>query len=359
MTSPRRRVLVVGVGSIGERHTRCFLSTGQAEVSICEPNAALRQTVAERYGIERAFGDLDAALADKPGAVVVCTPAQLHIPIATAAAKAGAHLLIEKPLSTSLDGIEELKKELAARGLVAAAAYVSRAHPALAAMREAIVGGRFGEPLEIVATSGQHFPLYRPAYREIYYKDRATGGGAVQDALTHVINAAEWLVGPVDRLAADIDHQALAGVTVEDTVHVLTRHGRVMGAFSLNQHQAPNESTITVVCAKGTARFEYHQSRWRWMTEPGGEWRDEPVGPLERDTLFVRQAEAFLACLSGAAAPACTIDEAVQTLRVNLGILAAAEQGRWQTIGPTHFASAVTPGQSSVRNGVSGRPSAP
>lgn len=329
---PRRRVLVVGVGSIGERHTRCFLATGRADVSICEPNAALRQTIAERYGIERVFGDLDAALVERPEAVVICTPAQLHIPIAIAAARTGAHLLIEKPLSTTLEGIDELKSEVARQNLIAGVAYVYRAHPALAAMRQAIAERRFGRPLEIVAVSGQHFPLYRPAYRDIYYKDRATGGGAVQDALTHIVNAAEWLIGPVDRLAADIDHQSLAGVTVEDTVHVLTRQGQVMGSYSLNQHQAPNESTITVVCEQGTFRFESHENRWRWMTEPGGSWRDEPVGPLERDTLFVRQAEAFLACIDGAGPPACTIDEAVQTLRVNLAILASAEQGAWQAI---------------------------
>jgi predicted dehydrogenase len=332
MTLPRRRVLVVGVGSIGERHTRCFLATGRADVSICEPNAALRQAIAERYGIERVFGDIEAALGEQPEAVVICTPAQLHIPIAIAAARAGAHLLIEKPLSTTLDGIEELKSEVARQNLIAGVAYVYRAHPALEAMRQAISERRFGQPLEIVAISGQHFPFYRPAYREIYYKDRSTGGGAVQDALTHVVNAAEWLVGPVDRLAADIDHQSLAGVTVEDTVHVLTRHGRVMGSFSLNQHQAPNESTITVVCEQGTSRFESHENRWRWVTEPGGPWRDEPVGPLERDTLFVRQAEAFLACIDGAGLPACTIDEAVQTLHVNLAILASAEEGAWQAI---------------------------
>ena len=59
-----------------------------------------------------------------------------------------------------------------------------------------IRSGRFGEPVQIVATCGQHFPHYRPAYRDTYYRDRRTGGGAVQDALTHIINAGEWLVGP-------------------------------------------------------------------------------------------------------------------------------------------------------------------
>lgn len=330
--SDRKSILIVGVGSIGERHVRCFAATGRAEVSFCEVNAALREAVAGRYGIKSVFSDFNQALAERPDAVVICTPAHLHVSLALTAAKAGAHLLIEKPLSTTLDGVDALQREVAQRKLTAAVAYVYRAHPALAAMREAIRSGRFGEPVQLVATCGQHFPLYRPAYRETYYQDRATGGGAVQDALTHVINAGEWLVGPADRLAADVGHQVLAGVTVEDTAHVLTRHGGVMGCFSLNQHQAPNEATITVICQRGTVRFEYHAGRWRWLIEPGGEWHDEPAGALERDTLFTRQAEAFLNAVDGFTPPLCTLEEAAQTLRVNLAILTAAEQRTWQTV---------------------------
>src|SRR5690606_32808909 len=131
------------------------------------------------------------------------------------------------------------------RDVVAGVAYVYRAHPALEEMRQAIASGRFGRPVELVAVLGQHFPFYRPAYRTIYYRDRATGGGAIQDALTHVLNAGEWLVGPITRLACDAEHLVLDGVDVEDTVHLLARHGRVMASYSLNQHQAPNESTIT------------------------------------------------------------------------------------------------------------------
>jgi predicted dehydrogenase len=325
-------VLVVGVGSIGERHLRCFTATGRARVSFCEVNAELRQTIAERYGVADVFADLDTALASRASVVVICTPAHLHVPMALASLRAGAQLLIEKPLSTSLDGVAELIRESDERRAVTGVAYVYRAHPALTAMRAALHSGRFGEPVEVIAKCGQHFPLYRPAYRTIYYKDRATGGGAVQDALTHVINAAEWLVGPVTRLTADVDHLVLDGVTVEDTAHVLTRHGKVMGCFSLNQHQAPNESTITVVCTRGTVRFEYHNTRWRWLTEPGGDWADEAAGPLERDAIFVRQANAFLDAVEGKASVLCSLAEAQQTLAVNLAILRSAERGGWETI---------------------------
>ena len=330
----QKNLLIVGVGSIGLRHLRCFQNTGRVRVSFCETNPTLRLQVAEEYRIDRHYADLDAALADRHDAAVIATPAHLHIPIAIRLAEAGMHLLLEKPLSTSMDGIDTLRQAIQNRDLLAAVAYVHRANPVLQAMKEAIASGRFGQPVQVIATCGQHFPTYRPAYRETYYRDRTTGGGAIQDALTHILNAAEWLVGPIDRLSSDASHQMLDGVTVEDTVHVLTRHGLVLGCYSLNQHQAPNETTITVVCQKGTARYEFHQNRWRWMLQPNEPWYDEPQEPLSRDTLFIHQANAFLDVLEGRALPLCSLEEGIQTLRVNLATLASVEQGSWQVIRP-------------------------
>jgi predicted dehydrogenase len=328
----RPRILVAGAGSIGERHVRCFVGTGRVEVAICESNVERGRTVAERYGIARCFTTWDEALSDRPNAAVIATPAHLHIGMARQAIAQGCHVLIEKPLSVTTEGVAELEAALRDGPTRAAVAYVYRSHPALAAMREALQSGRFGRPLQVVSVSGQNFPFYRPAYRDTYYTRHETGGGAVQDALTHIVNAVEWLVGPVTRLTADAAQLALPGVTVEDTVHVLTRHGDVLGCFSLNQHQAPNEATITVACECGTIRFELHRHRWRWVTEPGGDWHDEQCQPLERDTLFIAQANQFLDYIEGSAAPRCTVAEARQTLLVNRAILESAATQTWQTI---------------------------
>jgi len=326
------RLLVIGVGSIGERHLRCFQSTGRVELSLCDTNEALRRRVAEQYGISRTYGSFEAALADEHDAAVVATPANLHVSMAIRLARAGVHLLIEKPLSINTEDVDELREELRQRQLTAVVAYVLRGHPALAAMKRAIDSGRFGEPVHLVATAGQHFPTYRPAYREIYYTDHATGGGAIQDGLTHVLNAGQWLVGRIDSLVADAAHQVLDGVEVEDTVGLLARHGGVLASYSFNQHQAPNESTITVACRQGTARCELHNHRWRWMVEPEKPWEEETFGPLERDTVFVAQANAFLDCLEGRAPPVCTLDEGFDTLRANLAALASVRTGSWQTL---------------------------
>jgi predicted dehydrogenase len=329
--SKAKKILIVGVGSIGFRHMRCFQSTGRVELSFCEVNPTLRAKVAEELKIDRHYADLESALADPHDAAVICTPANLHIPIAIRLAEAGIHLLLEKPLSTSLEGIDKLQQILESRKLISSVAYVMRNNPILRAMKDAIASGRFGRPVQINSVSGQHFPTYRPAYREIYYKDHATGGGAIQDAITHVLNASEWLVGPIDRLTVDAAHQVLEGVSVEDTVHVLTRHGGVLGSFSLNQYQSPSEMTITVVCDGGTARFEGHKNRWRWMLKPDEPWHDETFEPIPRDQLFINQAVAFLDLLEGSAKPLCTLEEGLQTLRVNLAALASSKNGNWQS----------------------------
>lgn len=201
------RILIIGTGSIGERHARCMLATKRTEVGICEPNPEVRSMVAERYEISDVYATLDQAMQSNWGAAVIATPAPLHIPIAHRLAQAGISLLIEKPLSTSIEGVDELNRAVESNGIVAAVAYIHRAHPSLAGMQRAIADGRIGRPLQLVAVSGANFAAARPAYREAYYAKRDTGGGAIQDALTHVFNAGEWLVGPITRVAADAQHQ--------------------------------------------------------------------------------------------------------------------------------------------------------
>jgi predicted dehydrogenase len=325
-----KRILVVGGGSIGERHVRCFLNTGQAEVSLCETRQDVRQRLVENYNLGNVFSAFDAALAEEFDGAVICTPAHLHILMATQLAKRGVGLLIEKPLSTSPHGVEQLAELIEAKNLPVSIAYVMRQHPALQAMKAALDSGRFGRPVQIVYSGGQHFPFYRPAYRETYYTRHETGGGAIQDALTHIVNAAEWLVGPVTKLVADAEHCMLEGVDVEDTVHVITRHRSVLGSFSLNQHQPASESRLTVLCERGSVRYEGHNASWLSCVEPDSDWRIEEQFSLERDDMFVSQARAFLSQLASKSEAACTLAEGLQTLRVNLAALESVDTESWK-----------------------------
>src|SRR5579872_6419572 len=133
----KHRIVVVGAGSIGERHIRCFLATGRADVEFVETKAALAAEISERYGVKR-HTDLDAALGTQPSAAVIATPAPLHVAQATRFAEAGVSILIEKPLSVSLDGVERLRTAATERNVTVGVAYVYRAYPMFASLRDAI-----------------------------------------------------------------------------------------------------------------------------------------------------------------------------------------------------------------------------
>lgn len=322
-------VLVIGVGSIGERHVRCFQTTGLWDVTACEPNAALAETIGGRYNCPY-FTDLEVALEQgKYDAAVICTPAQTHIPIARTCVRRGLHVLIEKPLALQLDGIAELGVEAAVADRVIRVAYVTRAHETFIAMKALLEKGIVGQPRQVSVVAGQHFPTFRPAYREIYYAKHESGGGAIQDALTHQVHTVEWLVAPIARIFAYAEHQVLEGVEVEDSVNAsgMLADGTMVG-FSYNQFQAPNESSITVHGVQGSIRGELHNRRVGIMLAGETEWKWTDFAIGDRDTIFIAQARYFHDAVLGKPSPLSSLAEATQTLKVNRAMLESARTRR-------------------------------
>jgi len=328
MSTSRPLILVIGCGSIGERHVRTFLATGRVDVIACDNRPSILQQMSARYGVVTT-PDWTRAL-DDPSVtgVVIATPAPDHVAMARRCLEAGRHVLIEKPLSLDLTGVDALRAAQAHAGCFVGIAYVLHFLPALQAARQFLLTRPFGEVRHLAVTSGQHFPLFRPAYREIYYADRTQGGGAIQDALTHMANAVEWIVGPTQRVFCDAAHQVLEGVTVEDTVNVTARNGTALVSYALNQFQSPNETRWDIHAETGSVRVEFHAQRWGTLARGATEWSWNAAPVAERDEIYAAQANAFLDGSAGLPNLLCTLEEAVQTLRFNLAALTSWQEGR-------------------------------
>jgi predicted dehydrogenase len=327
-------VLIVGGGSIGERHLRCFQQIG-CDVALCESNEARRHELADRYQRTRTFAAIEEAAREHWFGIVIATPAHLHAEHAALLAGATSALLIEKPFCTRLSDVEWLR--LATAGKVVQIGYVLRVHPATQRVRELLAAGDIGPLHEVTVTAGQHFPSLRPAYREIYYARRETGGGAVQDAATHLFDIIQYLAGPLDWVFCDYAHQELADVEVEDTVHVVGRAGseRVLVSLALNQFMVPNETHVQLNGARGSLaiRFHEHRAGMFLLGDPAWTWTEPLVA--ERDDLFRAQAESFLAAAVGQQPPICTLEDGVRALLVNLAALRSGEHHTVEMVDPT------------------------
>lgn len=296
------KLLVVGCGSIGRRHAAH--AAALATTGVFDANAQAGEECARSTGAQ-VFQTLDDALAWKPRAVVVATPHRSHLEIARRALEAGADVLVEKPLSLAMDGVDDF---LAAADRARRRAYVvcnMRFHPGPAALKASLQ--RVGKPLFARAHVGNYLPAMRPGrdYRELYAARRAEGGGVVLDAV-HEIDYLTWLFGRVATTACRAAKLSDLDLDVED--HALLSLGHECGVESsaeLDYLRARKSRGCEIVGTEGVLRWESdgkdpERCLVRYFPASGRDWESivdiaqvdaaEPYRALMR--AFVREIEA-------------------------------------------------------------------
>lgn len=200
------KALIVGYGSIGQRHERLLKGLG------------LNVGIVSRHA-PGAFIDLRKALSEfKPDYVVIANPTDEHFASLEALSQGGftGKILVEKPLFSDPHPIPELKtKEVYV-------AYQLRFHPALVQLKSLLENG--SPVISATAYVGQYLPMWRPGrdYRERYSAHREKGGGVIRD-LSHELDYLNWLLGkPVSLTAVQAKWSALE-ITSDDTCAVLMR----------------------------------------------------------------------------------------------------------------------------------------
>ena len=316
-------IFIIGVGSIGERHLRNFLRIDGVRCSFAETNDEQRGKIAAELGAEGTFASWEEAdLSDFDG-VVICTPTDMHVPIMTQLVEADVPVLSEKPIAMKLDGIAELKQKIREKNAVTGVAFCMRHHPLMAEIKRRIDGGDLGTVRLAQSYSGQYWPRMRKGWPPEYAIRRETGGGAIPDHLVHSINLLEWFLGPTVSVSAFQRHMELPGINTEDYGTVIMRFaGGQVGQLTLCLFQRDLQARLQIIGDGGTARYEMEADRLDLFDDGNGEWTKGDAQTVDRDDLFMLQAQHFLAQIRGEAEPRCTVEEAEQTLRT---VLAAVE----------------------------------
>lgn len=319
-------LLIIGVGSIGERHLRSFLRIEGVRCSIAEPDDGQRQRIATSYTVTRTFPRWEDAPLSEFDGVVICAPTHLHVPWLTHFAREGIPVLCEKPLAITPEGIGELHRALARGGAPAGIAFCLRHHPLLEEIRQRIENGDLGRVRVASYYSGQYWPRMRKGWPPAYAQRRETGGGAIPDHLVHFLNLLEWYFGPTRAVSAFQRHLDLPDLTTEDYGTALVRFGGgEVGQLTLCLFQHDPQLTFQVVGDAATARFELGSDHLQVFEDRAGKWRPGRERAVDRDELFLLQARHFLECIRGTATPKCTVAEAEQSLQTVLAALQSSD----------------------------------
>ena len=314
------KYLIAGFGSIGRRHLSNLLALGEKDVVIYRTgHSTLPENQLAGFQIET---DLQAALALQPDAVIVANPTALHLAVAIPAADAGCHILMEKPISDSLAGTDELKTALQRGGGKMLVGFQFRFHPGLRKAAELLRSGAIGRPVVARAHWGEYLPNWHPweDYRQSYAARPELGGGVVR-TLTHPFDYLRWLLGEAEVAGAQIDTLGDLGIAVEDTAEVSLRFASgAFGSLHLNYLQQPACHTLEVVGTQGTLRWDNADGVLRCFRAAIAAWEEYPVPDgFERNTLFMDELRHFIDVANGRAEPVCTLEDGlrVQQLAVD------------------------------------------
>ena len=241
MTSTKRPVRfgIIGCGIIAESHAAAIAGCPDAElVAVSDIIPERAKSFAEKHGVGVAVSNNDDLLGlAEVDVVSVCTPSGVHGEVAIAAARAGKHILCEKPLEIKREAMAAMISAAKAAGVQLGAVYQRRVTPGIVRVKRALDAGQLG-PLVLADASLKYHrspEYYRSGdWRATWELD---GGGALMNQGIHGIDLLQWLVGDIVSVSATV-RTLVHAIKVEDTAVATVEFangaiGSIMGATSV------------------------------------------------------------------------------------------------------------------------------
>lgn len=305
-----------------------------SEVVAVHSRSAQRGTdYAERHGIVRSYDRLADLLADPAvDAVYISTTNERHAEEVLAAARAGRHVLCEKPLAMTLHEAGAMVAACREAGVVLATNHGRRQEPAVRELRRLVQEGRLGRVLGARAATCVLLPERLQGWR---LTEPGAGAGVVLDIVVHEADSLRFVLeDEVVEVAALTATQGMAGGAVEDTVTgSLRTRGGVLGSFACAFNQPYGESGLQVSGSAGSAVVRRPRDRPSVLVlrDEGGETElPLPVAPPVGEGTV----RAFEAAVRGEGPPTVTGEDGLLSLAVALATLESARTGRTVRLDP-------------------------
>ncbi len=302
------RVGVIGVGQMGSNHARVFASMPAVRLAgIVDPDRKQRDLVTQALGCA-GFDDVDALLDAGVDAVTIAAPTHLHRDIALACISRGVHVLVEKPIASSVQEGRDIIAAARRAGVTLMVGHVERFNPAVEAIKNAIRGEKI---LSIAITRVGPFP------------PRMSNVGVVIDLAVHDIDLIRWFT---DSDIVDVQPQLSSAVAEREDIALLqfrTASG-VLAHINTNW-LTPFKARTVIIATRG--KYITGDLLTRQVTECFG---FQPDGSYSMRHLSVGHAEplraelvAFVDAIHGRQPPAVTGEEGVASLEIAIRCLEA------------------------------------
>ena len=323
-----KTLLLIGYGGIARRHLANIKKlAADVDVLVLRHSKPVLEAADDWASVTVNFAD---ALAFAPDVAIIASPASCHVDQALALAKINTHLLIEKPLSVSMDGVDLLLRECSARGLTLMVGYNIAFSKALWAIKEQLDSGSIGKVISIHAEVGQYLPDWRPDkdYRETVSANGELGGGVLFE-LSHELDYVNWLLGKIRSVTCSLKRTGELDMDVEDSATLIIEGtSEEMASIHLNMVQKIPSRTCRIVGTKGLIFWDYLENSVEIRCEGERQSRQLTLPLRDGNTVYLEQLSHFFDCVAGEKTPLVDGMRAKRALEIILAAKESAKEGR-------------------------------
>lgn len=309
------RILVFGFGSVGRRHAENFSSLG-CKVLICD-TLRDRASQAEKMGFQSVSPSLTDLRRLNLDASVIATPPDSHYGLATRLIEAQIPVLIEKPVTRTLDEAKQIARILRSSPSLFMLGYTWRWWPSIARIREILISRELGKPLHVDMFMSAHLADWHPweAYEDFYMAHAEQGGGALLDE-SHWIDLMVWFFGTPKSIFAKVGKKSDLNISSDDSADILCFYEDGMTvSVHLDLFGRPHKKSIRITGEAGTLNWSSDPDCLQVWSKKSSDGQVQGYGG-ERNEMFLREGEEFLASLNGEYPPSCGITDGVEVMKV-------------------------------------------
>lgn len=308
-----KRVALVGLGSIGRRHLR-LLKAMRSEIEVILVRSGHGRSWPEETLSTESVSSIEEAIAIGIDAAIISSPAPYHVQQAMQFIAARIPLLIEKPLSHSMDDIQELKDLSDRIRVPIMVGYVLRHSMDVCCFHEMATKQAVGRASRVLIECGSYLPSWRPDqdYRMAASARKELGGGVLLE-LSHELDYANWLFGPFQSVEATLLNSGTLEIDVEDTADlILTSKSGLAISIHMNFCRPDAIRQCTLEGSEGCLAWDgiVHSVRLQHESGETGFW---PF-TIERDAMFREQLRHFLSCIEEGDLPKVTLDDGIAVM---------------------------------------------
>ncbi len=288
------KVLIIGLGSIGQRHLKNILSLGYKDVSLVRRSGS----VLKNYPNLKVYSSIEkACVENKFDYAIIATPTSKHFKDFKKISNFKIpNIYIEKPITHSVKEALKIQEITNKLKLNVKVGYDLHFDLGLIKVKELLKKKSIGNVCSFQVEVGQYLPDWRPKqdYRKGMSAKINLGGGVMLD-LIHEFDYVYWLFGAVKNIFGKNKQASSLEIETEDiSLNILETQTGILGTISLDYLQKELARTCKIVGDKGTIIWNYKESKVIWQTHDNLTWQEFNYNHTERNDRFVSIIKTFL-----------------------------------------------------------------